>query len=496
MESRLSIRTILLGSMGLVLFFAQVVSGLIQYTEQSAMARNQIRAVSEQAVQPLISLATDAINGGNTMLLTNKESRALYSASGVLFLRMRGTSAGAPKTEWSEAIPPQPIQHEYSAKGQDATRLSNLTQTSGLLEDQLLYVVQVPLQGVKNGGELVAIFSAAELTGLKGQVALRVGALSLVIALLAIVPVWWLSQRLTRPLLQVVDAAEQVIATNDFTQTVPQGGAAETVRVAQALNHLLKRFRGIIAEVRDSSDNIANGSEEIATGNADLASRTQAQAASLQDSARSMGQMAETVKQNAEHALLANQLVSSTSEVAVRGGAVVGQVVNTMTSIKESSGRIADIIGVIDGIAFQTNILALNAAVEAARAGEQGRGFAVVAAEVRSLAQRSAQAAREIKSLIEDSASKVDTGNSLVHQAGQTMDEIVNSVKRVTDLMGEIAAASQLQRRDIETVTQAVGQMDEATQHNTTLVSQAAASAHQLQEQAFRLADTVRAFQV
>ncbi len=209
-----------------------------------------------------------------------------------------------------------------------------------------------------------------------------------------------------------------------------------------------------------------------------------------------MEELTGTVKQNAENARQANQLVVSTAEVAAKGGEVVGQVVDTMASIKDSSRKIADIIGVIDGIAFQTNILALNAAVEAARAGEQGRGFAVVASEVRNLAQRSAGAAKEIKTLIEDSVHKVETGGKLVDEAGKTMDDIVTSVKRVTDIMSEIAAASQEQSSGIEQVNQAVAQMDEVTQQNASLVEEAAAAAESLQEQAAKLAEAVSVFRL
>ena len=496
MNERQSIKTILIISTSMVLVIAQIVSGLVQYREQSSMAHNQIRAVAEQAVQPLINLAGDAINGGNAMILNNKEARSLYGATGVLFLRMVGTSAGAPKTDWSEAIPPQKIEHDFVAKDQDGVKLAGAAQTAGLLEDQLLYVVRIPLASVKNGGELMAVFSAAELAGLKGQVALRVGSVSLLIILLSILPIWWLGRRIARPLETVVSAAEYVIANDDFSRTVPETGTLETVRVGQALNQLLQKFRTIIVDTKQSSESIADASREIASGNADLSARTESQASSLEETASSMDEMANTVKQNAENARLANQLVASTSEVAVKGGRVVGQVVDTMASIKESSRKIVDIISVIDGIAFQTNILALNAAVEAARAGEQGRGFAVVASEVRSLAQRSADAAKEIKVLIEDSVGKVDAGGKLVDEAGKTMEEIVTSVKRVTGIMSEIAAASQQQRSDIEQVTQAIGQMDNATQQNAALVEEAAAAAHSLQEQAAKLAEAVNVFKL
>ena len=496
MRERQSIKTILIISTSMVLVIAQIVSGLVQYREQASMARNQIRAVAEQAVQPLISLASNGIDGGNAMILTNKEAKSLYGATGVLFLRMVGTSAGAPKTDWSEAIPPQKIEQEYLAKDQNGAQLSSAAQTAGLLEDKLLYVVRIPLPSVKNGGELIAVFSAAELDGLKGQVAMRVAMVCLIITLLSILPIWWLGRRIASPLETVVGAAEYVIANDDFSRTVPETGTLETVRVAQTLNQMLQKFRSIIDDVRLSSESISDASREIASGNADLSARTESQASRLEETASSMEALANTVRQNADNAHLANQLVGSTSEVAVKGGRVVGQVVDTMASIKESSRKIVDIIGVIDGIAFQTNILALNAAVEAARAGEQGRGFAVVASEVRSLAQRSAGAAREIKALIEDSGRNVDAGGKLVDEAGMTMAEIVTSVKRVTDIMGEIAAASQQQRSDIEHVTQAMAQMDNATQQNAALVEEAAAAAESQREQAAKLAQAVSVFKL
>jgi methyl-accepting chemotaxis protein len=248
--------------------------------------------------------------------------------------------------------------------------------------------------------------------------------------------------------------------------------------------------------VRTGTETIAVASREIATGNASLSSRTESQASSLEETASSMEELTSTVKENAEQARHANQLVQSTADIAMAGGQIVGKVVDTMASIKDSSRKISDIIGVIDGIAFQTNILALNAAVEAARAGEQGRGFAVVASEVRNLAQRSASAAKEIKALIEDSVGKVDAGGKLVDETGEAMDDIVTSVQLVADIMGGIAAASQEQSSGIEQVNQAITQMDDVTQQNAALVEEAAAAAESLQDQAAKLAEAVSVFRL
>ncbi|MDP2828387.1 MAG: methyl-accepting chemotaxis protein [Sulfuricellaceae bacterium] len=261
-------------------------------------------------------------------------------------------------------------------------------------------------------------------------------------------------------------------------------------------NATVEQLKSIIGQIADATDTINTAAREIAAGNSDLSQRTEEQASSLEETASSMEELTSTVKQNADNARQANQLAISASTVAVKGGSVVSEVVTTMDSINKSSRKIVDIISVIDGIAFQTNILALNAAVEAARAGEQGRGFAVVAAEVRNLAQRSAAAAKEIKTLIGDSVSKVETGSKLVANAGQTMEEVVTSIKRVTDIMAEISAASTEQSAGIEQVNLAITQMDEVTQQNAALVEEAAAAAESLEEQAQSLATSVSVFKV
>jgi methyl-accepting chemotaxis protein len=300
---------------------------------------------------------------------------------------------------------------------------------------------------------------------------------------------------ITHPLNTAVKLA-RAVAAGDLTQRIEVRSTNEIGQLMQALKDMNESLARIVDQVRTGTDSVATASDQISSGNLDLSSRTEEQASSLEETASSMEELTGTVRQNAENARQANQLVVSTAEIAAKGGTVVNEVVETMTSIKESSKKIADIIGVIDGIAFQTNILALNAAVEAARAGEQGRGFAVVASEVRSLAQRSAGAAKEIKTLIEDSVGKVETGGRLVDEAGKTMDEIVTSVKRVTDIMSEIAAASHEQSAGIEQVNQAVGQMDEMTQQNAALVEEAAAAAESLREQAGKLAEAVSVFRI
>jgi methyl-accepting chemotaxis protein len=295
------------------------------------------------------------------------------------------------------------------------------------------------------------------------------------------------------PLAEAVAVARRV-AQGDLTARIDVRSNDETGQLLQALKEMNASLDKTVGEVRVSSETIATASQQIAAGNQDLSGRTESQASSLEETASSMEELTETVKQNADNARQANQLVISASSVAVRGGEVVSQVVETMSAIKDSSRKIVDIIGVIDGIAFQTNILALNAAVEAARAGEQGRGFAVVASEVRNLAQRSAGAAKEIKALISDSVEKVDGGSKLVDEAGQTMELIVTSVKQVADIMSEITAASQEQSSGIEQVSDAISQMDEMTSQNAALVEQAAAAAQSMQDQAASLSQAVSVF--
>ena len=285
------------------------------------------------------------------------------------------------------------------------------------------------------------------------------------------------------------------VAEGDLSVHV-QIRSSVTSSLLAALKNMVAKLTVIIGEVRHTTDSISTAAKEIASGNSDLSQRTEEQASSLEETASSMEELTSTVKQNAENARQANQLAANASDIAVKGGEVVGEVVQTMASISTSSKKIVDIISVIESIAFQTNILALNAAVEAARAGEQGRGFAVVASEVRNLAQRSAAAAKEIKTLIGDSVDKVEAGSKQVDQAGTTMQEIVSAVKRVTDIMSEIAAASNEQSAGIEQVNQAIIQMDEVTQQNAALVEQAAAAAEAMQEQSGALMEAVSIFKL
>ncbi|WP_307728205.1 methyl-accepting chemotaxis protein [Massilia sp. PAMC28688] len=345
---------------------------------------------------------------------------------------------------------------------------------------------QIALLSAGSGQKLSAaikIYDTARITFWCAAVALT---------LVAVLGGAWLQAALDRPM-EEAGALARRVAEGDLSGKVSDQGGAGGILLG-AMQEMNERLAGMIVKVRSGTESIATSAGQIAAGSMSLSARTEEQAASLEETASSMGQLTATVRQNAEHAHQASQLAISASDVAVRGGAVVAEVVCTMASINESSSRIAEIINVIDGIAFQTNILALNAAVEAARAGEQGRGFAVVAGEVRSLAQRSAAAAQEIKLLIDDSVGKVSAGTELAGRAGKTMHDVVTSVKRVTDIIGEIAHASAEQTAGIDQINQAISAMDAATQQNAALVEQSAAAAASLRDEAGHLSRASAAF--
>ncbi|MEP7296167.1 MAG: methyl-accepting chemotaxis protein [Burkholderiales bacterium] len=364
----------------------------------------------------------------------------------------------------------------------------------------LVLQIVICVIGLREMAELAGHVSPSDAGAAAAQAAYQgakwlIGLITLGSLIVGGVIAWWLSRSITRPIGEALAVAQRV-AAGDLSTRVEAASTDEAGQLLRALGQMNDSLAKVVGNVRQSSDAIATGSAQIASGNQDLSQRTEQQASALEETAASMEQLGSTVRQNADNAKQANQLALGASGVAVKGGEVVSQVVETMKGINDSSKKIADIIGVIDGIAFQTNILALNAAVEAARAGEQGRGFAVVATEVRNLAQRSAEAAKEIKGLISASVERVEQGTTLVDQAGATMAEIVTAIRRVTDIVGEISSASAEQSAGVAQVGQAVTQMDQATQQNAALVEESAAAAENLKQQAQMMVQAVAVFRL
>ncbi|KHK49412.1 chemotaxis protein [Ralstonia sp. A12] len=357
------------------------------------------------------------------------------------------------------------------------------------LQDQ--YYVLVDKMVDQQAGEMERDVSEAAAQGANAKIQMIV--LAVLATLLAIATGAFITRTITRPIHHAMHLAEAV-AQGNLTHRLEVGTQDEIGRLLAALKHMTENLHGIVSQVRGGTDTITRASSEVASGNIDLSGRTEQQASSLEETAAAMEQLTSTVKRNADNAQEASRLASNASMVATKGGDAVGEAIQTMSTINASSRKIVDIIGVIDSIAFQTNILALNAAVEAARAGEQGRGFAVVAGEVRSLAQRSAAAAKEIKALIEDSVSHVSTGTAKVEEAGQIIRDVVAGIQNVTNIVSEISASSREQSDGIEQINQAITQMDKATQENASLVEESATAAQALQDQANQLADMVSTF--
>ena len=418
----------------------------------------------------------------NTALYQDLESRMVTAVGRVAFDRLMQV-----RTPYSAALKPVYAQlAAHDSNGARATLLSVIPVQTALLQGQDDFL------SFERGEMDAAVRDSRTAYDTARAVLWGAAALAVIIALILCTLV---TRSIVRPLQRVVDGAK-ALARGDLSVKIDVVRRDEVGALAESVNEAIGKLRGIVGGVKQASQSISSATQQLAAGNTDLSQRTEEQAASLEETASSMEELTATVRQNADNAQQASTLASTASTIAQRGGDEVSRVVETMHRISDSSTKVAEIISVIEGIAFQTNILALNAAVEAARAGEQGRGFAVVASEVRTLAQRSAAAAKEIKALIGESVNRVEAGSKLVDDAGSTINEIVESVKRVTGIMSEISSASQEQSTGIEQVNQAVSQMDQVTQQNAALVEEASAAAHSMAEQAQALRDAVAVFKV
>jgi methyl-accepting chemotaxis protein len=485
------------------------VSILVLLAGVAATSNVAIRTVSSQMQQIVevnnakIELASGMLNSINQVGLHTRTVALLYDAQ---LIQQEAAAAGAAgaaylkaEAELKAALEGQgatdterQLLADMAAQARQALPALKAVVEKGVASDNVAAVqILTDTAGpIERTWRATATAAATKRNAMAAELALVVAALAAG-ALIA----WRITRGVTRPLGRAVTVAER-IAEGDLTSEVRAERDDETGRLLQAIAAMQGRLSALVGEIRLAADAIETASSEVASGNQDLSHRTEQAASNLQQTASSMGHLTGMVKQSAEAARQANQLASSAAEVAASGGSVVSEVVGTMGQITDSSKKIADIIGVIDGIAFQTNILALNAAVEAARAGEQGRGFAVVAGEVRSLAGRSAEAAREIKSLIGASVERVEAGSRLVADAGATMQEIVVSVQRVSDIIAEITGSSSEQSDGIGQINSAVGQLDQMTQQNAALVEEGAAAAESLKEQAHRLTQMVGTFRV
>ncbi|HAT3919107.1 TPA: methyl-accepting chemotaxis protein II [Kluyvera ascorbata] len=511
------IRVVTLLMLVLVVFaLLQLVSGgflfsSLQQNQQSFAQSNTLRTQQAELTKAWDLLLQTRINLSRSSARMMMDATNQQSSAKTELLKNARTTLAQADSHFARfsALPAQAEMHDASAQVSAAYKryFAALQELVGFLEagNMDAYFAQ-PTQGMQNAmGEAMnqyasqseALYQRAFTTSSSDyQIARWQLAILAVVLVIVVVGAWFgIRAILLKPLAAVMGHIRQ-IAAGDLTPRLSLRGRNEITELADTVTHMQSSLIDTVTHVREGAVAIYHGTSEIAAGNNDLSSRTEQQSAALEETAASMEQLTATVKQNAENARQASHLAQSASETALHGGSVVNGVVNTMHEIAASSQKISDITGVIDGIAFQTNILALNAAVEAARAGEQGRGFAVVAGEVRNLASRSAQAAKEIKALIEDSVSRVETGSAQVETAGETMTDIVNAVTRVTDIMGEIASASDEQSRGIDQVAIAVAEMDSVTQQNASLVEESASAAAALEEQAERLNQAVAAFRL
>lgn len=529
--NKLSIQTTMVAAIGLVVLLAQLTSGFFQYQSKAAAAREEVRNINEAVVQPILDLATRGVDGGNTMILSNAEAKALYQASKVLYLKVSGTSAGMDKSEFMEAIPPQKIEFEYSSgkEGESRYKAAAASSQPGLLQDELLYVIKTPLGNVKNGGEIVAVFPADRLKGLEFEVARSVGLLTLLTVAAGMFFALIIGRRIAGSVTKVSEQIKQIGQTLNLTErvTLSERDLAlnhEAGQTAAAFNHLMSALQGAFSQIMAHTDNLARASRELSASSDRSAASTESQSDNTATVAAAIEQMATSLQIVSDNAEEASQVSRRTGELSTSGSIVINEAMAEIGKIADSVGQasaiikelgrqsddISAIVLVIKGIADQTNLLALNAAIEAARAGDQGRGFAVVADEVRKLAERTSQSTTQISDMItalqksagdavagmDTADERASTGVILANKAESAISEIRQGAEQSVRVAGEISSALREQNSTNQAIANHVEKIALKTEECSTIAKQTASAAKNLDDLSRSMRNTITQFKV
>jgi methyl-accepting chemotaxis protein len=529
---KLSIQTTMVAAIGITVLLAQLTSGFIQYRSKSAAAREEVRNINEAVIKPILDLTARGVDGGNTMILSNTEAKALYKASRILYLKVSGTSAGMAKSEFMDAIPPQKIEFEYSSsKKEEESRYkaAAASSQSGLLRDELLYVIKTPLSNVNNGGEIVAVFPADRLKGLELEVAKNVGLLTLLTVAAGMIFAYFIGRRIAGSVTKVSEQIEHTVQTLNLTErvTLSESDIAlnrEAGQTAAAFNNLMSALQGAFSQVMEHTDKLARASTELSASSDRAAASSESQSDDAAAMAADIEQMAASLQLVSENAEVANQMSRHTGELSADGSIIIKEAATEIGKIADSvrqattiiqelgqqSKDISAIVQVIKDIADQTNLLALNAAIEAARAGEQGRGFAVVADEVRKLAERTTQSTTQISNMISaiqksagnavagmvNAEERVSAGVTLANKAESAITEIRQGADQSVQVVGEISSALREQNSTNQSISDHVEKIACMTEENSTIAKQTAHAAKHLNDLSHSMRGAITQFKV